>query len=118
MSEQLEERASIEAALEAWERKGPTSLNVALVVDALYGARERLAAVEALADEWWGYATEAHPEPTWRGVCHDLRAALFSNPAEDCPNGCGWVNQWRDSGDRGRAADAHAATCGLGCGPK
>lgn len=39
-------------------------------------AREALARVEALADEWWGRATEAAPAPYWRGVTRDLRAAL------------------------------------------
>ena len=32
--------------------------------------------VKALADEWWRYSSEAHPDPTWRGVCHDLRVLL------------------------------------------
>lgn len=38
------ERTSVGAALAAWETKGPTSLTVALLADALYGARDALAA--------------------------------------------------------------------------
>lgn len=42
------------------------------------GLRE---AVEALAVEWWGRATEATRAPSWRKVVQDLRAALAEHPA-------------------------------------
>lgn len=39
-------RATVDEAIAAWEAKGPTSLTVALMAEALYDARERLALTE------------------------------------------------------------------------
>lgn len=47
-------RATVAEALAAWEAKGPTSLTVALVVDALYGVREVCDRVEANPTGWGG----------------------------------------------------------------
>lgn len=46
-----EPRTGIEEAVEAWESKGATSLTVALVADALYGARDTIARVDAVLRE-------------------------------------------------------------------
>lgn len=39
-TEKSRKRTTVEEALAAWEAKGPTSLTVALMADALYGVRE------------------------------------------------------------------------------
>lgn len=54
-------RATVAEALTAWEERGPTSLTVALVVDALYGVRERIEALHV----------EAYPGAGWCAGCHD-----------------------------------------------
>ena len=41
------ERTPVDEALAAWETKGPTSLTVALLADALYGVREQRGQVVA-----------------------------------------------------------------------
>lgn len=43
MSDEIDRRATITQAIAAWEAKGPTSLTVALMAEALYDVRERLA---------------------------------------------------------------------------
>lgn len=83
------ERSSIDEALTAWEDKGPTSLTVALVVDALYGARSqrdalaaKVAAVSKLADEWDEHSRlftspiDLRVSQDWEHVVKSLRATL------------------------------------------
>lgn len=47
-------RATVAEAIAAWEAKGPTSLTVALVVDALYRVRDVCDQVEANPVGWGG----------------------------------------------------------------
>jgi len=47
-------RATVAEAIAAWEAKGPTSLTIALAVDALYGVREVCDLVEANPVGWGG----------------------------------------------------------------
>ncbi|CAN7194308.1 hypothetical protein [Knoellia sp. LjRoot47] len=77
-------RTRIDEALARWEAKGPTSLTVALAVDALYGARERIAQTHDILD-----AVEANPTG-WGGppvvsLARSIRAALAGGVAADAP---------------------------------
>lgn len=47
-------RATVAEALAAWEAKGPTSLTVALLADALYGVRDEQAGDHGAAIEFNG----------------------------------------------------------------
>lgn len=59
----VERRATVAEAIEAWEEKGPTSLTVALMADALYGVREEQEKVRK-GEEWLKAARDkARTEP-------------------------------------------------------
>lgn len=47
-------RPTVAEAIAAWEAKGPTSLTVALMADALYGVRDVCDLVEANPVGWGG----------------------------------------------------------------
>lgn len=100
-----EERTTIDAAISAWEAHGPTSLTVALLADALYGAREdlaeseaevarqyheaqvaeaRVARIEAQAAEWERRGRDGVPiRPWW--AANAVRAALAGPAAPERP---------------------------------
>lgn len=54
IAESAAPRTGVAEALAAWEAKGPTSLTVALVVDALYGVREALSSGVPVVVEFGG----------------------------------------------------------------
>jgi hypothetical protein len=74
-----EQHVTIAEAIEAWETRGATSLTFALVVDALYGAAEARARVEAVPD--WLLENGADPQ-TVEFMRANLTAAL-AEPTEE-----------------------------------
>lgn len=77
-------RATVAEAIAAWEAKGPTSLTVALMAEALYDARDRLEAVYGPRTHDGNHAPL--PEGTWLapgfcGACDEERARVLP-PAE------------------------------------
>jgi hypothetical protein len=59
-----EPRATVEEAIAAWEAKGPTSLTVALMADALYGVREETRTEWAIEVTWLDWKKAGAKGPT------------------------------------------------------
>lgn len=80
-SNEKAQRATVAEAIAAWEAKGPTSLTVALMAEALYDVREVCDQVEANPIGWGATAVSLARTLRTRDVLvGELRSALSTPP--------------------------------------